>query len=175
MGRGNGFEKCKKCLVLFERPQENDLDDSYYGNWTRIVRSFRDKREMAEQKNRLVEEVKGMAKPQTGDPTDGAGKQATGPREDKGRCANPNTKPPGEEEGPGSAREPVMELRRSNRKDAKRGENNKIPGSTSVGGEEVRSEVFGMRTGTGKKAGPNLNENAIAAKNRVDSIRKNSI
>ena len=45
--------------------QENNLDDSYYGNWARIVKSFRDKREIAEQKDRLVEEVKGMAKPQT--------------------------------------------------------------------------------------------------------------
>ena len=136
--------------------QENDLDDSFYGNWKKIVEKIKHKKEMDEQRKRLVEVVKEMA----GSP--GKNPPRSGRREEDG-----------EEVGKKNEGRETTSLRRSTRSEGRKGEKSKVPTQTrpdeeSGGGAREKKE-------TGSKQSQNLKEKAIAAKNRVDSQRKNSI
>ena len=136
--------------------QENTLDDSFYGNWKKIVEKIKHKEEMDEQRKRLVEEVKEMA----GSP----GKNP--PR-------NGRTDKDGEEGGrKNEGREPTS-LRRSTRSEGRKGEKSKVP--VQARPEEEDGGGAKEKAEAGSKQSQNLKEKAIAAKNKVDSRRKNSI
>jgi hypothetical protein len=135
---------------------ENNLDDSLYGNWKKIVGNIKHKREMEDQRKNLVEEIKEMSR----SPQPKVGETETVGRNDV------KTKGINEPEA----------LRKSGRAEAKRGERNKTltqrkPDVFRVdesGGGEASEK-------SGNELGQGLREKAIAVKNRPDSRRKNSI
>jgi len=136
--------------------QENDFDISLYGNWNRIVDNIKQKREMDEQKKKLVEEV-------------------------RVRATNPNANLRGDaeergKEGGGGEREGEAPKgpRRSGRSKERRGEVIKKSAQTRSGGLGEPGGVKGEAT-IGSRLGQNLREKAIAVKSKVDSQRKNSI
>ena len=144
--------------------RENKLDDSLYGNWKKVVDNIKHKKEMEEQRKRLVEEVKGMSGPPGTNPP-------------------PNTIEPeqGGSEGGGERKKEGKEtagLRRSARTDGRKGESSRAlaqarPDEIGLGESGIGEQQKRIATGSG--LGKSLKEKAIAAKNRVDSQRKNSI
>ena len=144
--------------------RENNLDDSFYGNWRKVVDNIKHKKEMEEQRKRLVEEVREMSgspgvtpPPNAGEPEEGRS-EGGGKKEKEGK----------ETAGP----------RRSVRMDGKKGEKTRTltqtrPEGNGLGESGNGEPKKGIATGIG--LGKSLKEKAIAAKNRVDSQRKNSI
>jgi hypothetical protein len=128
------------------------------------VDNIKHKKEMEEQRKRLVEEVKGMSGP-------------------PGAIPPPNTIEPeqGGSEGGGERKKEGKEtagLRRSARTDGRKGESSRAlaqarPDEIGLGESGIGEQQKRIATGSG--LGKSLKEKAIAAKNRVDSQRKNSI
>ncbi len=136
--------------------QENDFDISLYGNWNRIVANIKQKREMDEQKKKLVEEVRVRAT----NPNINIQEDAEEQEKDGGG---------GEREG-----EEPKDPRRSGRSRERRGEVNKKSAQTRSGGLGEPGGAKG-ETKIGSRLGQNLREKAIAVRSKVDSQRKNSI
>jgi len=139
---------------------ENNLDDSLYGNWKKIVGNINHKREMENQRKNLVEEIKEMSRSPNRNPQPKVGETETAGRNE------------GEAKG---GNEPET-LRRSGRVETKRGERTRtlaqrkpdgFAADESGGGETSEKSASGL--GQGQR------EKAIAVKNRPDSRRKNSI
>jgi hypothetical protein len=136
--------------------QENDFDNSLYGNWNRIVDNIKQKREMEEQKKKLVEEVKERAtNPNTKIRSDAEEQRTDGSEGER------------EREGPKGPRRFLLSKERG-------GEGNKKSAQNRTGGVGETGGVRGETT-IGGRQGQNLKEKAIAVKSRVDSQRKNSI
>jgi hypothetical protein len=128
------------------------------------VNNIKQKKEMEEQRKRLVEEVKGMSGPPGANPPPNDDKSEKGRSEGGGK----KDKEGKETAGP----------RRSTRLDRKKGEKTKVLAQTRPDGIGLAEPGGGepqKRIATGSGLGKSLKEKAIAAKNRVDSQRKNSI
>ena len=126
--------------------------------------NIKHKKEMEEQRKRLVEEVKEMSGSPGANPPPNAGESEKGGSEGGGE----KDKEGKETAGP----------RRSTRTDGKKGERTKALAQTRTEGIGLAEPVGGepqKRIATGSGLGKSLKEKAIAAKNRVDSQRKNSI
>ncbi len=85
---------------------ENNLDDSLYGNWKKIVGNINHKREMENQRKNLVEEIKEMSRSPNRNPQPKVGETETA----------------GRNEGEAKGRNEPETLRRSGRVETKRGE-----------------------------------------------------